>query len=88
MVKSSSSKMCILLCLFVMMILCDELVVNVEARKHRIRVDHQLKQHTMMISHPARKGKSKPPPLLVVGTKNEIDAFRPTTPGHSPGVGH
>lgn len=37
----------------------------------------------------ATKGHAKSPDQVPVNdTKDGSDAFRPTTPGHSPGVGH
>ncbi|GMP28042.1 hypothetical protein CsSME_00003755 [Camellia sinensis var. sinensis] len=68
------------------LILCNE-VVSVDGRRH-LKRSNEAKKNSLKAraggSERLRNGEK------VVGTSKVeyVDDFRPTTPGHSPGVGH
>ncbi|KAJ0450458.1 putative encoded peptide [Helianthus annuus] len=70
-----------LCCIFIMLLTIELLQAN-EARKigenFRCTANYQEKA---MEDHGSTNPSQAPPPY-------GVDAFRPTTPGHSPGVGH
>ena len=85
MVKSSH------ICLFFLVMILSHELVFVEARK-LIRTELKFMSHknpkTKARVLPAIEVLSRPRHVLHFGSKDEVTAFRPTTPGHSPGVGH
>lgn len=74
---------------FLVMILSHELV-SVEARK-LVRTELKfMSPENAKIKARVLPAIEVPSPrhVLHFGVKDEVTAFRPTTPGHSPGVGH
>lgn len=86
-------------CLFFILMIFSHELCDVEGRN--LKISKSLKCAKCLLS-PDGQSKSKPiardtnnhdasPSLLHHGTKTTegfVDAFRPTPPGHSPGVGH
>ncbi|POO02771.1 DNA-directed RNA polymerase II subunit RPB1-like protein [Trema orientale] len=77
--------------LLIFLIICHE-VMNIEARhlkpckKGHSRHGHHEKSATTLVY--AANGRSNLPQQQEQTSKDVIDDFRPTSPGHSPGVGH
>ncbi|KAJ9564538.1 hypothetical protein OSB04_000504 [Centaurea solstitialis] len=65
----------LLVSVLIVLFLVNELVQTSEAR--------QLAEKLMMTEENGATNPSQGPP-----PPSSVDAFRPTTPGHSPGVGH
>ncbi|PON43963.1 Transmembrane protein [Parasponia andersonii] len=84
MVKSSH-----IVLFFLVLILSHELV-SIEARKLMRRELKFMSPENMKTKARVLPETEVPSPRHVVhfGIKDEVTAFRPTTPGHSPGVGH
>ncbi|KAK7843814.1 precursor of cep5 [Quercus suber] len=74
---------------FLLIILCHELLCiegrNLNPRK-KLKCAKCLSPNTTGIATKARKTAASPSSAKT--TNDYVDAFRPTTPGHSPGVGH
>ncbi|KAG2719845.1 hypothetical protein I3760_02G010000 [Carya illinoinensis] len=92
---STATRTCLF---FLMIIFCHELLSiearNVEPKKKYLRCAGCSRPDTKGIaSTQPRKFVASPSHLHLDGTKTTtiigfVEAFRPTSPGHSPGVGH
>ena len=78
------------ICLFLVLMIFSHELVSIEARKLKHGRNLKLSlQDAKTTSRVARKYSASPSGRLNFGIKADaVAAFRPTTPGHSPGVGH
>lgn len=82
---------------FVLMLILTNEVANIEGRKVMLGKKPQtaaVKVMSLAEEGKATAGSNVASPSRnagqIISTKDEgdVDAFRPTTPGHSPGIGH
>lgn len=74
----------LLFCVLLMLFLTSEVLQMSEARK----LGENFKEGKMVNAENSDANPSQMPPSGVTIKEGDLDAFRPTTPGHSPGVGH
>ena len=72
----------LLFCVLLMLFLTSEVLQMSEARK----LGENFKEGKMVNAENSGANPRQMPPSGI--KEGDLDAFRPTTPGHSPGVGH
>ncbi|KAL8200591.1 hypothetical protein R6Q57_011930 [Mikania cordata] len=80
----------LLCCLIIMLFVTNEVMQMSEARKlgENIKCTKECMNGKLGTQENDSAAPSQVSPTDVMTNEGDLDAFRPTTPGHSPGVGH